>query len=31
VPPGAVLALLNVTSTTTVSVTGRLLWEEVPL
>lgn len=31
VPPGAVLALLNVTSTTTISVTGRLLWEECPL
>jgi hypothetical protein len=31
VPPGGVLALLNVTSTTTVTVTGRLLWEEVPL
>jgi hypothetical protein len=31
VPPGGVLALLNVTSTTTVTVTGRLLWEEIPL
>jgi hypothetical protein len=31
VPPGAVLALLNVTSSTTVSVTGRLMWEEVPV
>lgn len=31
VPPGGVLALLNTTSTTTVSVVARLLWEEVPL
>ena len=31
VPPGGVLALLNTTSTTTMSYTGRLLWEEVPL
>jgi hypothetical protein len=31
VPPGGVLALLNTTSTTTMSVAGRLLWEEVPL
>lgn len=31
VPPGGVLALLNTTSSTTYSVTGRLLWEEVPL
>jgi|SRR5712671_2934476 len=31
VPPGGVLALLNTVSTTTVSVTGRLLWEEVGL
>lgn len=31
VPPGGVLALLNVTSTTTYSVAGRLMWEEVPL
>lgn len=30
-PPGGVLALLNTTSTTTMSVTGRLVWEEVPL
>lgn len=30
VPPGGVLALLNTVSTTTVSVTGRLMWEEVP-
>ena len=31
VPPGGVLALLNTTSTTTMSVTSRLLWEEVPI
>ena len=31
VPPGGVLALLNTTSTTTMSVEGRLLWEEIPL
>lgn len=31
VPPGGVLALLNTTSTTTYSATGRLMWEEVPL
>lgn len=31
VPPGGVFALLNVTSTTTFSHSGRLLWEEVPL
>jgi hypothetical protein len=31
VPPGGVLALLNTVSTTTVSVHGRLLWEEVPV
>lgn len=31
VPPGGVLALLNTTSTTTMSAAGRLLWEEVPL
>lgn len=31
VPPGGVLALLNVTSTTTISVTGRLMWEEVAI
>lgn len=31
VPPGGVLALLNTVSTTTISVTGRLLWEEVPV
>ncbi len=30
-PPGGVLALLNVTSTTTVSVASMLLWEEVPI
>lgn len=31
VPPGGVLSLLNTTSTTTYSVSGRLLWEEVPV
>lgn len=31
VPPGGVLALYNTTSTTTMSVAGRLLWEEVAL
>lgn len=31
VPPGGVLALLNTTSTTTMSAASRLLWEEVPL
>jgi hypothetical protein len=31
IPPGGVLALLNTTSTTTMSVTSRLLWEEVPI
>lgn len=31
VPPGGVLALLNTTSTTTMSATSRLMWEEVPL
>jgi hypothetical protein len=31
VPPGGVLALLNTTSTTTVSVAGTLLWAEVPI
>jgi len=31
VPPGGVLALLNTTSTTTMSVTGRLLFEAVPV
>jgi hypothetical protein len=30
VPPGGVLALLNTTSSTTWSVSGRLTWEEVP-
>lgn len=30
VPPGGVLALLNTVSTTTISVYGRLVWEEVP-
>ncbi|MDE2102831.1 MAG: hypothetical protein KGL39_36645 [Patescibacteria group bacterium] len=31
VPPGGVLALLNTTSTTTMSTVARLLWEEVPV
>ena len=31
VPPGGVIALLNTTSTTTVSVASMLMWEEVPL
>lgn len=31
VPPGGVLALLNTVSTTTHSVWGRMLWEEVPV
>lgn len=31
VPPGGVLALYNTTSTTTMSVSGRLMWEEVPI
>jgi hypothetical protein len=31
VPPGGVLALLNTVSTTTISVGGRLMWEEVPV
>lgn len=31
VPPGGVLALLNVTSSTTFTVAGRILWEEVPV
>lgn len=31
VPPGGVLALLNTVSTTTHSVTSRLIWEEVPI
>lgn len=31
VPPGGVLALLNTVSSTTFSVSGRLMWEEVPL
>ena len=31
IPPGGVLSLLNTTSTTTYSVTSRLMWEEVPL
>jgi hypothetical protein len=31
VPPGGVWALLNTVSTTTVSVHGMLMWEEVPI
>lgn len=31
VPPGGVLALLNTVSTTTHSVWGRIMWEEVPV
>ncbi|SRR6266550_2161809 len=31
VPPGGVLALLNTTSTTTMSAAGRLLWAEVAI
>lgn len=31
VPPGVILALYNTTSTTTCSVAGELLWEEVPI
>lgn len=31
IPPGSVFALLNTVSTTTVSVYGRILWEEVPI
>jgi hypothetical protein len=31
IPPGGVLSLVNTTSTTTMSVGGRLLWEEVPI
>ena len=31
VPPGGVLSLVNTTSTTTFSVSGRLMWEEVAL
>lgn len=31
VPPGAVLALLNTTSTTTYSVAASILWNEVPV
>ena len=30
VPPGGILALLNTTSTANVSVSGRLMWEEIP-
>lgn len=31
VPPGGVLALLNTTSTVTMSAVSRMLWEEVPV
>lgn len=31
VPPGGILALVNTVSTTTVSVAGSLIWEEVPI
>ena len=31
IPPGGVLSILNTTSTTTCSVAGELLWEEVPV
>lgn len=31
IPPGGVVALLNTVSTTTVSVSSMILWEEVPL
>lgn len=31
VPPGALLALLNTVSTTTVSVAARIMWEELPI
>jgi hypothetical protein len=31
IPPGGVLSLVNTNSTTTYSVAGRLLWEEVPV
>lgn len=31
VPPGGVLAILNTTSTTTMSAGGRLMWEEVAI
>ena len=31
VPPGGILALLNTVSTTTISVFGRMKWEEVPV
>lgn len=31
IPPGGVLALLNTTSTVTMSAASRLLWEEVPV
>lgn len=31
IPPGGILALLNTVSTTTISVFGRMKWEEVPV
>lgn len=31
IPPGGVIALLNTTSTTNVSVASRMLWEEIPI
>lgn len=31
IPPGGVIALLNTTSTTTISVAASLVWEEVPI
>lgn len=31
IPPGGILALLNTNLTTTMSVTARLVWEEVPV
>ena len=31
IPPGAVLALLNTVSTTTVSVCAEIIWEEIPV
>ena len=31
IPPGGILSLLNTNSTTTYSVTGSLVWEEVPV
>lgn len=31
VPPGGVLGLLNITSSTTFSATARIMWEEIPV